>query len=62
MFGILGIALALFIFGTSAIANLYGAGKFANGHVEIKKGNSARNVAITAFLLDAVAFFLLLPL
>jgi hypothetical protein len=61
MFGILGTAFALFMFGTSAIVNLYQAGKYSadGAKYKITKVKEVRNAAFVSFFVDVIAFVLL---
>jgi hypothetical protein len=61
MFGIIGIAFALLIFGISALANLHTAGKYSaeDAKDRIEKAKTVRNASYDSFILHVIAIALL---
>jgi hypothetical protein len=61
MFGILGIGVALFMFGTSALANIYKARKYRkNPEVEIKFPHEIVEVGVVSAVVDVIVVALLI--
>jgi hypothetical protein len=59
MFGILGIAFALILFGLSALSNLYEARKCSGKIIKVRFAKEVRTSSLVAFALDVIAFLLL---
>lgn len=60
MFGIIGTIVTMLIIGTSALANIYEAGKYSNADAKdkVRKAREVRNTAILAFIVDAIVIML----
>lgn len=62
MFGVIGATVALVMFGFSALANLYNAGRFsgAKAKPQIRLAKDVRNTAFVSFFLDVVIIAVIL--
>jgi hypothetical protein len=60
MFGIIGTIVTMLIITTSALANIYDAGKYsdANAKIKLRMPKEVRNTAILSFIINAIVIML----
>jgi hypothetical protein len=63
MFGIFGVIIALFVIGSSALANLYNAGKYHDKILpKVIKARDVYQSAVGAFVIDVIVIALIVLL